>query len=91
MVLGPSVNPPFCVAGPVIRQEYSLEYGTDSIEMHTGAIEKGERVVVIDDLIATGGTLGASLKLLGEIPSSLVPKLSVHCSQSVFAMCFSRS
>ena len=50
----------------MIRQEYSLEYGTDCIEMHTGAVEKGERVVVIDDLIATGGTLGASLKLLGE-------------------------
>lgn len=67
MVLGPQCKSTLiCVAGPVIRQEYSLEYGTDCIEMHTGAIEKGERVVVIDDLIATGGTLGASLKLLGE-------------------------
>ena len=51
--------------GPVIRQEYSLEYGTDCIEMHVGAIEKNERVVLIDDLIATGGTLGAAIKLLG--------------------------
>jgi hypothetical protein len=53
------------VAGPVIRQEYSLEYGTDCIEMHVGAIEKNERVVLIDDLIATGGTLGAAIKLIG--------------------------
>jgi len=58
--------------GPVIRQEYSLEYGTDCIEMHTGAIEKGERVVVIDDLIATGGTLGASLKLLEQVGAEVV-------------------
>jgi adenine phosphoribosyltransferase len=58
--------------GPVIRQEYSLEYGTDCIEMHVGAIEKGERVVVIDDLIATGGTLGAAIKLLEKIEAEIV-------------------
>jgi hypothetical protein len=53
------------VAGPVTRQEYSLEYGTDCIEMHVGAIEKNERLVLIDYLIASGGTLGAAIKLLG--------------------------
>lgn len=58
--------------GPVIRQEYILEYGTDCIEMHVGAIEKGERVVVIDDLIATGGTLGAAIKLLEKIEAVIV-------------------
>ncbi len=53
------------IAGPVISQEYTLEYGTDQIEMHVGAVEKGERVLIVDDLIATGGTLGAAIKLLG--------------------------
>jgi adenine phosphoribosyltransferase len=53
------------IAGPVISQEYTLEYGTDRIEMHLGAVEKGERVLIIDDLIATGGTLEAAIKLLG--------------------------
>lgn len=58
--------------GPVIRQEYSLEYGTDCIEMHVGAIEKDERVVLIDDLIATGGTLGAAIKLLDQVGAEVV-------------------
>lgn len=60
-------------AGPVIRQEYTLEYGTDCIEMHTGAVKEGDRVVIIDDLIATGGTLGASIKLLGSSSSLKFP------------------
>lgn len=53
------------VPGKVISEEYSLEYGTDTMEMHVGAVEAGERALVIDDLIATGGTLGAAIKLLG--------------------------
>jgi adenine phosphoribosyltransferase len=58
--------------GPVIREEYSLEYGTDCIEMHVGAIEKNERVVIVDDLIATGGTLGAAIKLLDKVEAEIV-------------------
>ncbi|BBG95169.1 adenine phosphoribosyl transferase 1 [Prunus dulcis] len=54
------------VAGKVISEEYSLEYGTDIMEMHVGAVEAGERALIIDDLIATGGTLGAALRLLGK-------------------------
>lgn len=42
-----------------------LEYGTDRLEMHVGAIEPGERALVIDDLVATGGTLSAAVRLLG--------------------------
>ncbi|CAN6721705.1 unnamed protein product [Malus baccata var. baccata] len=53
--------------GKVISEEYSLEYGTDTIEMHVGAVEAGERALIIDDLIATGGTLGAAIRLLGSL------------------------
>lgn len=54
-------------SGEVISEEYSLEYGTDKIEMHVGAVEAGERALVIDDLIATGGTLSAAIRLLGRV------------------------
>ncbi|XP_040379431.1 adenine phosphoribosyltransferase 1-like isoform X1 [Oryza brachyantha] len=50
--------------GEVISETYVLEYGTDCLEMHVGATEPGERVVVVDDLVATGGTLSAAIKLL---------------------------
>lgn len=62
----------------MIREEYSLEYGTDCIEMHVGAIEKNERVVIVDDLIATGGTLGAAIKLLGLL-SFFLSYLNENC------------
>ncbi|OVA01417.1 Phosphoribosyltransferase domain [Macleaya cordata] len=50
--------------GEVISEEYVLEYGKDCLEMHIGAIEPGERALIVDDLIATGGTLCAAIKLL---------------------------
>jgi adenine phosphoribosyltransferase len=54
-----------------IGQEYTLEYGVDIIEMHEDAIDRGERVLIVDDLIATGGTAEAAAKLVhrsgGEI------------------------
>jgi adenine phosphoribosyltransferase len=50
----------------VISESYVLEYGTDCLEMHLGAVEPGERVVVVDDLVATGGTLSAAIRLIGE-------------------------
>ena len=55
------------LSGAVISQEYSLEYGTDKIEMHVGAVQAGERAIIIDDLIATGGTLCAAINLLGSV------------------------
>ncbi|XP_059275986.1 adenine phosphoribosyltransferase 3 isoform X2 [Lycium ferocissimum] len=50
--------------GEVFKQEYDLEYGSDCLEMHIGAVEAGERALVVDDLIATGGTLRAAMNLL---------------------------
>ena len=47
-----------------IREDYSLEYGSDALEMHVDAVEPGERVLVIDDVIATGGTAAAAVRLL---------------------------
>lgn len=57
----------FILSGPVISEEYSLEYGTDKMEMHLGAVQAGERALVIDDVIATGGTLCAAIRLLGNM------------------------
>lgn len=53
--------------GKVISEEYSLEYGTDTMEMHVGAVQEGEHVLIIDDLIATGGTLGAAIRLIERV------------------------
>jgi adenine phosphoribosyltransferase len=51
---------------------YSLEYGVDEMEMHTDAIVKGERVILIDDLIATGGTAEGAVKLLQQMGADVV-------------------
>jgi adenine phosphoribosyltransferase len=53
--------------GSTIRHVYSLEYGTDTIEIQEGAVRAGQRVVVLDDLLATGGTLAASIALLRSV------------------------
>ena len=52
--------------GPTIGEEYELEYGTDRLEMHVGHVTKGQRVILVDDLVATGGTLTAGIKLMRE-------------------------
>ena len=50
--------------GDAVGHDYALEYGTDRIEMHVGAISSGERVLLVDDLIATGGTAEAGVRLV---------------------------
>ena len=50
-----------------------LEYGTDCLEMDLGAVQPRERVIVVDDLVATGGTLCAAMRLLGVLPCCLCP------------------
>ncbi|KAJ8632197.1 hypothetical protein MRB53_025533 [Persea americana] len=58
--------------GEVISEEYVLEYGTDCLEMHVGAVQDGDRALVVDDLIATGGTLCAAIKLLERVGAEVV-------------------
>lgn len=53
--------------GPTIGHDYALEYGTDRIEVQADAVEPGARVVVVDDLLATGGTMAAGIALLRKI------------------------
>nr|WP_321980410.1 adenine phosphoribosyltransferase [uncultured Cohaesibacter sp.] len=53
--------------GKVVSQDYSLEYGTDRIEMHDDAVASGEKVLLVDDLIATGGTAVAACELLQSV------------------------
>jgi len=55
-----------------ISHEYDLEYGTDMIEIHTDSIKEGEKVLVIDDLLATGGTSLAAAKLIEKIGGEIV-------------------
>jgi adenine phosphoribosyltransferase len=54
------------------REEYQLEYGTDALEVHIDATEPGERILVIDDVLATGGTAGAAARLLSSLGANVV-------------------
>jgi adenine phosphoribosyltransferase len=55
-----------------IQESYDLEYGTDTLEIHEDAIQPAEKVVIVDDLIATGGTVGATVKLVRKLGADLV-------------------
>ncbi len=55
-----------------IGQEYALEYGTDRVEIHEDALKDGERILIVDDLIATGGTAIAAAKLIGRLKGTIV-------------------
>lgn len=55
-----------------LRQEYQLEYGVDSVEMHEDALTAGDKVLIIDDLIATGGTALAAVKLIEGLGAHVV-------------------
>jgi adenine phosphoribosyltransferase len=61
------VRKPGKLPSRTIRQTYALEYGTDSLEMHADAIRSGQRVLIVDDLLATGGTARATLDLVQEL------------------------
>jgi adenine phosphoribosyltransferase len=55
-----------------VRIAYSLEYGIDEMEMHADAVKRGERVILVDDLIATGGTAEGAVKLLRQIGAEVL-------------------
>jgi adenine phosphoribosyltransferase len=56
----------------VIQAEYALEYGTNTVEMHRDALQPGARVVIVDDLIATGGTAAAAVSLVEQLGGEVV-------------------
>ena len=61
------IRKPGKLPAQTISQEYTLEYGTDKIEMHKDALKKGDRVLIVDDLLATGGTAAAAVKLVQSV------------------------
>ena len=56
----------------VLSEDYALEYGTDRVEIHTDAVQHGEHIVIVDDLIATGGTCFAAVRLLERAGAKVV-------------------
>jgi len=83
-----------------LGHDYELEYGVDRIEVHVDAVSKGENVLLVDDLIATGGTAGAAVKLLESMGARIVEccfvidlpdlggrKRLEECGYKVFSLC----
>ncbi len=66
------IRKPNKLPAETISQEYQLEYGTDKIEIHTDAIKEGDNVLIVDDLLATGGTAEAACKLIKKTGGNLV-------------------
>lgn len=61
------VRKPGKLPAETLKQEYQLEYGTDSLEMHKDAISSGESILIVDDLLATGGTARATVQLVEKL------------------------
>jgi adenine phosphoribosyltransferase len=66
------VRKPGKLPSTTVRASYSLEYGTDALEMHDDAIARGQRVLIVDDLLATGGTARATADLVKKLGGELV-------------------
>jgi adenine phosphoribosyltransferase len=65
------VRKPKKLPGPTARVTYDLEYGSDTLEIHVDAIEPGQRVVLVDDLLATGGTMEATIRLVQQLGGAI--------------------
>jgi adenine phosphoribosyltransferase len=63
--------------GRTVRQTYALEYGEDTLEMHDDALVAGQRVAVVDDLLATGGTAAAAIALVEQLGATVSAVLFV--------------
>ena len=66
------IRKPGKLPSKTIDQDYELEYGTDRIEVHMDAINKGDKVLIVDDLIATGGTAEATVKLVKKMGGEII-------------------
>ena len=74
-IIGTGVNiarKPGKLPWKTIREEYSLEYGTNALEIHMDAVKEGEKILIVDDLLATGGTALAVAKLVERLGGSVV-------------------
>ena len=94
------IRKPGKLPSKTIDQDYELEYGTDRIEVHTDAINKGDKVLIVDDLIATGGTAEATVKLVKKMHGEIIESCFVidlpdiggrarleNMGQKVFTLC----
>ena len=94
------IRKPGKLPAETIKQDYKLEYGSDQIEIHIDAIKEGERVLIVDDLIATGGTVEAAVKLVQKMKGEVLeccfiinlPDIGgsrklVSMGQNVFSLC----
>ena len=94
------IRKPGKLPSKTIVQDYELEYGTDRIEVHADAIDKGDKVLIVDDLIATGGTAEATVKLVKKMCGEIIECCFVidlpdiggrarleNMGQKVFALC----
>ena len=94
------IRKPGKLPSKTIVQDYELEYGTDRIEVHMDAINKGDKVLIVDDLIATGGTAEATVKLVKKMRGEIIECCFVidlpdiggrvrleNMGQKVFALC----
>lgn len=66
------IRKPHKLPARTIRKEYQLEYGTDALEIHVDALQRGERVLIVDDLLATGGTIAAACDLVRELGGEII-------------------
>jgi len=66
------IRKPGKLPSATLRESYALEYGTDTLEMHTDAITPGQRVLIVDDVLATGGTAAAATRLVEAVGGHLV-------------------
>ena len=66
------IRKPGKLPSDTFKQNYELEYGTDCIEVHTDAINEGDKVLIVDDLIATGGTAEAAVKLVHKMNGEVI-------------------
>ena len=66
------IRKPGKLPSKTIDQDYELEYGTDKIEVHADAINKGDKVLIVDDLIATGGSAEAAVKLVKKMHGEII-------------------
>lgn len=66
------VRKPGKLPGTKFTEEYALEYGANSLEIHDDAVGHGQRVLIVDDLLATGGTIAATMRLLSKLGAEVV-------------------